>query len=72
VIVTIHDLSQCPGIDGRIGLCRRGVRTWCAAQGIDWLDFVANGIDAEVLTATGDAMALRLVQWAEQREAERG
>lgn len=71
MIITIRHLAQVPGIDGRVGLCSRGARTWCAAHGIDWMDFVANGIDAEVLIATGDAMALRVVQWAEQ-EAARG
>lgn len=45
-----------------LGYCARGSRRWFARMGLDWADFVLRGIDAEILLATGDAMALRLVE----------
>lgn len=45
-----------------LGYCARGARRWAARMGLDWAAFVRDGIDAEILRATGDAMALRLVE----------
>ena len=45
-----------------LGYCARGARRWFARMGLDWAAFVRGGIDADILLATGDAMALRLVQ----------
>lgn len=42
--------------------CANGARRWCARIGIDWAAFVRDGIDAAALEATGDAMALKLVE----------
>ncbi|KVW96173.1 hypothetical protein [Thiobacillus denitrificans] len=44
-----------------LGYCARGARRWFARMGLDWAVFVRDGIDADVLLATGDAMALRLI-----------
>jgi hypothetical protein len=44
------------------GLCVHGTRTWFARQGLDFRAFLRDGIAAEVLLATGDAMALRVVE----------
>jgi hypothetical protein len=52
-------------------ICLAGARTWWRRHGLDWRRFVADGIDAEILTATGDGMALRVVARAERREALR-
>lgn len=66
VIVTMRDVR---GIKG----CSRGARYFCEQHGIDWTSFLENGIDAAVLDATGDAMALKLTAYARERtEAERG
>lgn len=46
-----------------------GVRDFFKRYELDYRDFLKNGIDAEVLLATGDAMALQVVQFAKsQRE----
>lgn len=45
-------------------LCLSGVRSFWKSHGWDWADFLANGIDAETLEATGDARALRVVEVA--------
>lgn len=66
VIVTMRDIRAIKG-------CARGARYFCRQHGIDWNDFLANGIPAERLEATGDAQALRLTTYARQRaEAENG
>lgn len=55
-----HHLGAVPYL-GRLGYCAAGARRWWAARGLSWADFVAHGIPASVLTATGDPMALALV-----------
>jgi len=54
MIVTRSDMDE-------LGYCARGARRWFARMGLDWAAFVRDGIDADVLEATGDAMAQRLV-----------
>jgi hypothetical protein len=48
------------------------VKTWCAANGIDWRAFTRDGVPQEVLTATGDELAARVVAVAQRREASGG
>jgi len=60
VIVTINDARAA-------GLCTRGGRLWAERHGLDWRAFLERGISAEALLATGDAMALRAIAQAEQR-----
>jgi hypothetical protein len=67
MIVTTRDLFTVPGYSKRAGFCRNGARQWFAAHDLDWTDFVKHGIDAEILKATGDALALMLVAWACKR-----
>lgn len=67
MIVTTRDLFTIPGFSRRPGFCRGGARRWFAAHGLDWSGFVKQGIEAEILVATGDAMALALVEWARTR-----
>lgn len=50
--------------------CARGSRRWFARHGLNWGEFVKNGLPAEVFEATGDAMALRLVAHAKERQHE--
>ena len=53
-------------------ICFGGARPWFRRHGLDWQDFVANGMPAETLEATGDALALRVVAEARKREAAHG
>lgn len=48
-------------------MCSGGARKWFERQGFDWADFLKNGIDAERFIATGDAMALQVVEVAHGR-----
>ena len=58
IIITINDVRAA-------GLCVNGSRAWFARHGLDFRAFVREGLDAETLLATGDAMALRVVNYAQ-------
>lgn len=45
--------------------CSRGARKFFERHGLDWAAFLREGIDARELKATGDAMALAVVEQAE-------
>lgn len=62
MIVRLEDMHS-------IDFCNRGARLWFAQHGISWADFVRDGIDADVLLDTGDAMAADVVAAARRREA---
>lgn len=69
MIVTHRHFRTIPARRGR-GYCNSGGRAWFARHGLDWHDFVHEGIDEAALLATGDGMALQLVEWARQCESE--
>lgn len=50
-------------------LCFQGARPWFRRHGLDWQAFLAEGLPAEVLAATDDAMAVRVIAEAEKRAA---
>lgn len=58
-------------ISGR-QLCANGGREWFAYHGLDWSNFVFNGITADKLLATADAFADAVVATAQRMEAEDG
>lgn len=70
MIVTTQHLFTVPGFSKRRGFCRNGARQWFRAHDLDWTAFVKNGIEAEKLEATGDALALALVKWARECATE--
>lgn len=45
-------------------MCSRGARDFFKRHGLDWNEFLSEGIDAEKLEATGDGMALQVVKVA--------
>ena len=60
VIVTIDDVRA-------VGLCVNGTRAWFARHDLDFRAFLRDGCAADTLLATGDAMALRVVEHARIR-----
>ena len=50
-----------------VGLCVNGTRTWFARYDLDFRAFLRDGCDAEILLSTGDAMALKVVDYARAR-----
>lgn len=63
--VSVQDLR-------RARICFKGARPWFHQHGIDWQDFLRDGVEAEVLAATGDALALRVIAEAEARGQREG
>lgn len=43
-------------------MCRSGVQHFLEFHGLDYQEFRLNGLPEEVLAATGDAMALKVIQ----------
>jgi len=64
VIVTLEHLRSMPIPNNRNGYCNRGTREFFKRHGLDWSSFRKNGLPEDVFMATGDAMAIRLVQHA--------
>ena len=73
MLIYVRHLYSLPNFRGGTGFCAQGSRDWFAAHGLSWADFVANGLDEAALAATGDAMALAVIEHAhslhEQKEA---
>lgn len=65
MLITITDIRLA-------GHCVAGSRDWFAAYGLDFRDFIRNGIDAEVLLATGDALAEQVIERKIERESTNG
>jgi len=63
--VTIQDLR-----DARY--CLAGVRPWFRRHGYAWQDFLDQGIEADRLRATEDALVEPVIRIAELREASDG
>ena len=64
LIITRSDLDDVAGD----AYCAPGARRWFDRMRLSWRDFVFNGIDADVLEQTGDAMAMRLVAHVRERD----
>ena len=60
VTVTIDDVRA-------VGLCVNGTRVWFARHDLDFRAFLRDGCVADTLLATGDAMALKVVDYARAR-----
>lgn len=60
MIVLHSDLIACR-------FCNKGSRKFFEKHGLDWATFVKEGIPEEKLLATGDAMALQVVEAARGR-----
>lgn len=60
MIVTLQDARA-------LRYCSRGIRQFFARHGLDYSDFLRNGIPARDLRATGDAMALKVIEVAHGR-----
>lgn len=48
----------------KANMCTRGARAWFAHQGLDYQDFLFNGMAASVIEATGDAMGVQVARIA--------
>lgn len=51
--------------------CNRGLREWFSREGLDWADFVKNGIHVDVLRPHENAMIDRVIKQAEGEQRGR-
>jgi len=72
LIVRMQHLRSVPGVRQAPGYCVPGARKWFAQHGLDFRAFARDGIDAELLLATGDALAQRLVEHARSIDERTG
>jgi len=61
LIITMNDVRE-------VKMCSRGTRAFFQRHGLDWSAFLKDGIPAEKLAATGDPMALQVVEAARGRQ----
>jgi hypothetical protein len=66
--VYLHHVRSIPVPGRRDGYCVAGCRAFAERNGLDMRQFARFGIDAEVLLATGDAMAVRIVEYVQSLE----
>lgn len=65
-MIVHHRHMKAAGID----YCNTGARIWFEHHKLSWSDFINNGIAAEILIDTGDALALAVVEEAKREWAE--
>ena len=65
----MQHLRTIPYFGARAGFCSRGTRAWFERHGLSMREFVHEGLEEEVLLATGDGMAQALVRWAHETQA---
>lgn len=63
MIVTHADLAACK-------FCNRGSRQFFERHGLNWQDFIQNGIDVSHLEQIDDAMMQQVIERARRREEE--
>lgn len=56
----------------KAGLCVRGQRLWCTANGFDFRHFARHGIDVELIQGVEDANLKRALAECAKREARDG
>lgn len=60
-LVTMQDVRA-------VKMCSRGTRAFFVKHELDWQKFLTEGLPASVIEATGDGMALRVVEVARGRQ----
>ncbi len=61
VIVTMHDLRK-------LRYCSKGARAFFIRNGLDWNDFLKNGIPASRLAQLDDVMATKAIEAARGKQ----
>jgi len=64
MIVTLTDARE-------LGYCSRGLRAFFARHRLDWGQFLRQGLPAEALLDTGDAMAAALVEHVRRKHGRK-
>lgn len=53
-----------------VTMCSRGARAFFKRHGLDWTEFLQNGVSADKLVATDDPMALQVVEAVRGRQQQ--
>lgn len=53
-------------------MCASGTRDFFKTHGLDFQDFLKNGIDAAILESLNDAMALQVIEAAKNGRKQQG
>lgn len=61
--IYLNDVRSVPMPGRKPGYCVTGIRAFAERYGLDVRAFAREGIDEEVLLATGDAMAIHIVEY---------
>lgn len=68
MIITFRDHFRKIPIRGKkCGHCVDGTKRFFDRHGLDWKDFIKNGIEEELLIATDDARAIAVVEFAHEQ-----
>lgn len=67
MIQVYHRHIKSPGLN----YCNPGARQWFKRNGLNWSEFVRNGLPDHVLLATNDAMAIAAVNEARKEWVEK-
>ena len=62
----MEHLRSIPGYGPKPGFCAKGARAFFIRYDLDWQQFRHEGLPADNLLQTGDALAVALVEWAKQ------
>ena len=68
MIIKMEHMRAVEGFTVNAGFCSGGIRRWFAARGLDYSDFLKNGLDEAVFLQSGDPMAVAVVVQAYQRD----
>lgn len=63
MIIRMKHFKSIP-LGGKRGYCTEGGRRFFKRYGLDWTEFVKNGLPDSVFLETGDALAINLVKHA--------
>lgn len=69
--MTVVRVEHCVGDDG-MRYCAWGIRAFCRRHGIDLAAFLRDGIDADELERTGDALAIAAARRAREATIRAG
>ena len=53
-----------------VGYCSIGIRRWLRGKNYSWSEFVEYGVSSSWLRETGDAMAIHVAEFAENKELQ--
>lgn len=65
VLVKMHHAKS-------LNYCSKGVKHWCVQHGINYIKFIKEGIDEDIILAIDDSMSKKVVERAREMENNNG